>query len=184
MLERVCYKCKRKLPLNSEYFHVNKSKKGGFNYSCKECSVKQTQISKNKEKARLNQRIARKERLENGFCAFCYEKRLENSSYYCEKHFLQDKSKQHLKTTKYDKELKAILEKQNYKCVYTGEQLVLGLNASVDHIKPQFTNPELYDNINNLQWVTNEVNIMKRNLSEERFLKIITKIYDNKIRKE
>ena len=77
-------------------------------------------------------------------------------------------------------ELKSLLEQQNYKCIYSGVNLIMGENASVDHIKPLSGNPVLNHDINNLQWTTKQINLMKLNLSEDEFLNIIKSIYEFK----
>lgn len=185
--ERVCYICKNKFPLNKDNFYSNKSKKDGFDYRCKNCSKRQTKEAQarvrkeNKEQVNRKQRKSREERLSKGLCKFCNNKRLENSNQFCEKHFFENVSNQHTGTTKKWKEFKNLLKSQEYICPYTGDELILGLNASVDHIRPQFSHPELYRDINNMQWVDIKVNVMKRNLSEEEFLDLIRKIYNKKI---
>lgn len=75
-------------------------------------------------------------------------------------------------------DLLAQLEKQNFKCAYTGEELyVLGLsmnksNASIDRIdsSKNYT-------IDNIQWVLKSVNRMKNIYSDEEFLNTCFKIY-------
>lgn len=63
-----------------------------------------------------------------------------------------------------------ILEKQNFKCVFTGKPLIvtnrrLNGNASIDRINSnkQYT-------IENIRWIDKEVNLMKSNFDDQRFL--------------
>lgn len=78
--------------------------------------------------------------------------------------------------------LKEKLVRQNFLCVYSHENIILGYNDSIDHIKPASKFLELKSDINNLQWVIREVNFMKDNLTEDRFFELINKIL--KIRQE
>lgn len=77
-------------------------------------------------------------------------------------------------------ELKVLLEKQDYKCAYTGIKLIPALNASIDHKIPLSVDSEQYQKIENLQWVCLDINTMKRNHSEEDFLRYIKLIYENR----
>ena len=60
---------------------------------------------------------------------------------------------------------------QDYRCAYTGIKLIPALNASIDHKIPLSTDVSQYQKIENLQWVCLDINIMKRNYSEDDFLK-------------
>lgn len=77
------------------------------------------------------------------------------------------------------KELVAIFDTQEGRCVYTGEILIFGNNASIDHKKPISRFPELKEDLNNLEWVTDRINIMKRDLTKKEFLAIIRQISEN-----
>jgi len=107
--------------------------------------------------------------------------RLENSDSYCEKHWFEYVAKAHLGTMKRGSELKLLLEKQNYKCAYTGIVLIPALNASIDHKMPLSLDSEQYQKIENLQWVCLDINTMKRNHTEEDFLEYIKLIYENRL---
>lgn len=69
---------------------------------------------------------------------------------------------------------------QDYRCAYTGIKLIPALNASIDHKIPLSTDADQYHKIENLQWVCLDINTMKRNHSEEVFLKYIKLIYENR----
>lgn len=96
-----------------------------------------------------------------GWCTGCWGKQLAYN---------------HLGSTKRWPEMYAILEKQKHRCIYTGELLVVGVNASVDHIVPKCRggNP----GIENIQWVEKNVNWAKSRLSHDEFLNMIHKIVD------
>ena len=62
-------------------------------------------------------------------------------------------------------DIKTLLERQNYKCAYTGLILTPAVDASVDHIIPLSTDAEQYNKIENLQWVHSDINRMKNNIT-------------------
>jgi 5-methylcytosine-specific restriction endonuclease McrA len=62
------------------------------------------------------------------------------------------------------------LIQQNFTCPYTGDKLVLGVNASIDHIKPKKRFPELASDINNIEWVSFRVNYHKYDCTKEEFI--------------
>jgi 5-methylcytosine-specific restriction endonuclease McrA len=63
------------------------------------------------------------------------------------------------------------LKAQNYRCAYTGEMIVLGVNDSLDHIMPISRFPHLRSDPNNVEWVTRRVNCLKWDSTPEEFLK-------------
>ena len=164
-LNRTCYKCNNIYPLTDEYFYKNKNKKYGLDYKCKKCTY--LQIKQNKAT-----------RLSNGICKQCSNIRLPNSNYFCEKCYLKNLSVNHFKTAKYWEILKNKLESQEYKCAFTNDVLILGVNDSLDHKFPISRFPDDYDNMDNLHWTTRTINSMKQNLTDNEFLELITKIYN------
>jgi 5-methylcytosine-specific restriction endonuclease McrA len=56
-----------------------------------------------------------------------------------------------LGSSKYWSRLRDKLVSQGYRCVYTGELLVLGVNDSLDHIYPASRFPERAKDPNNLK---------------------------------
>ncbi len=71
--------------------------------------------------------------------------------------------------------LKEKLAAQNFTCAYSGERLVVGANASLDHILPRSRGGD--NSLDNLQWVTLSVNYMKRDLTHEEFLALVSTIH-------
>lgn len=74
-------------------------------------------------------------------------------------------------------ELMKKLVDQEFKCVYTGEKLVLGENASVDHILPVTRGGTSI--IENLQWTTKLVNRMKFTMNHQEFIAACRKVVDH-----
>jgi len=67
--------------------------------------------------------------------------------------------------------IKKLLSDQNNRCVYTGDLLIPGVNASLDHIIPSSRIELTVKNeLANLQWVNYYVNRMKWNNNHEEFL--------------
>jgi hypothetical protein len=97
----------------------------------------------------------------------------------CEKCYLKNTARSRLKNIALWINLKAKLEAQHYKCTYTGEEIILGFNDSLDHKLPFCKFPELYTDIENTQWVTREMNQMKSGRTDNEFRSLIAKIYNN-----
>lgn len=66
------------------------------------------------------------------------------------------------------KELLELFNKQGGRCSYTGEQLVIGQGASIDHIVARSKGGT--DDISNLQWVKRVVNLMKTDQRHQEFI--------------
>jgi hypothetical protein len=64
--------------------------------------------------------------------------------------------------------LRQKLHEQQFRCWYTGQLLVPGVNASVDHTVPMARGGS--HEPHNLRWVHLKVNEMKRELSESEFV--------------
>lgn len=182
---RICYVCRKELILNSDNFYRNKTKNKGYEYCCKNCAKHRLSkyykdmSSSNKEVKNIKTKEFRNSQYDKGLCRVCKESRLYDLKT-CKKHYLMDTANRHLGTTTRWEELEKLLIKQEYKCPYTGNELVLGKNASIDHIKPLSKFPELNYDIDNLQWVDNRINFIKSNNTEEDFLSLIKQIYEYK----
>lgn len=70
--------------------------------------------------------------------------------------------------------LKEKLEAQNFKCAYTGEAIVPGINASIDHIVPASRGGS--DGPENLQWVSKVINLMKTSMTHDEFIAMCKRI--------
>ncbi len=63
--------------------------------------------------------------------------------------------------------IRALWERQQRRCAYSGEPLIPGFNASLDHRIPVSRGGS--NELSNLQWVTVAANRMKSNMTEEEF---------------
>lgn len=99
-----------------------------------------------------------------GHCVRCNAaSRVDNS--YCERCWFRDREK---KLDLQPGDLNALWSKQGGKCALSGAALVPGPNASVDHRVAVCRGGSL--GIENLQWVSLQVNYCKRDMSNEDFI--------------
>ncbi len=151
-LPRFCPGCKTSYPASSDFFYNNKTTPSGLNCYCKQCS-----------------NTYKKNRQIEGKCKACREPKLENSCY-CEKHYFMRMASNELGDSKQWEYLRDLWLKQDKKCVYTGEELIIGKNMSLDHIIPKSRDKSLKNSIENVQWVTWLVNRIKYSLNHEEFV--------------
>ena len=72
--------------------------------------------------------------------------------------------------------VQALFDAQNGLCVYTGESLTPGVNASLDHKTPTSRGGD--NAISNLQWVTMRINSFKNYLTHNEFIELCGSITD------
>ncbi len=179
---KMCKRCN----VMSEYSNFLKHPRHGDGYKniCKNCrdaylsEWKKQNSEKDKGYKKKYVEKLRIKRMSEGLCCNCNEKKLENSVL-CLKHWFDQKANIHLGSTSKGYLLKELAEKQNYKCVYTGELLIPSINMSLDHIIAHSKKVEFKKDINNLQWVTRLINTQKNNLSHERFISLCKTIHFN-----
>ena len=110
---------------------------------------------------------------------------MANSNTWCEDHWFASKAKlMDAATAGTDflakgRQLKAILERQAYRCPYSGEILVPGQNASKDHKLPKSRYPELATDVENIEWASLRVNKMKHDMTREEFLEMCLRIVEH-----
>jgi hypothetical protein len=111
----------------------------------------------------------RQQGIQSGCCIKCHRERIGETKL-CEKHWFQDRAKCRLGATKYANQLKELLEQQEYKCFYTGRKMVIGVNASLDHLLSVKNHPEKKGDINNVLWCCSEINLMKNGMNKDEFI--------------
>jgi hypothetical protein len=141
---------------------------------CAECLKKRHGEHKKRHTARISQ----------GMCRFCGINPITGTtSNSCDECFIKKMSQRYFPDNVQigKKILLDVFKRQNAKCPYTGITLVLGTNATLDHKVPTSRGGE--NHMSNLQWVYYgkdfNVNMMKRDILEENFLKAINTIYAN-----
>ena len=179
----ICNKCGVEKKFTTEFFHTHKSSTFQLAKICIECQHKAKKIHYSNNKDKYLQRNRRWE-LSNqsvGKCIKCSQLRMSTSNSFCEKHFLHGVSHKALGTKRGWRLLLDLLKNQNYKCYYTGLDLILGDNASIDHTQPQIKYPELKNELSNLRWTDLRVNRMKREMSEEEFFNLCKLVVNKQI---
>ena len=124
-------------------------------------------------KARLNKIRNMRER---GLCVCGKPIRVRDKDGMCEDCWFKDIAKSRTGSPKNWLLIKELLERQGYKCAYTVRELVIGQNASLDHIIPTAKGGD--NSIDNLQWVDLQINVMKNNMSHQEFLSTIKLIHE------
>lgn len=100
----------------------------------------------------------------------CLETMKDRCDSFCERCYFKKTSTDCLKTAAHAEMLGQKLKAQNYRCAYTGEEIILGLNDSLDHILPISKYPELRHDPENTEWVTRKVNCMKWDSTRDEFI--------------
>jgi len=157
-----------------QYYEINKDKIKQYNKAWREDNkdhMKQCQkawMENNQDKMKQYTRNKYEKYKKSGLCTQCGSQLMINSNTLCEKCWFKSCSNNNLGSRKHWEHLKTLFEEQNHKCAYTGLDLILGVNASIDHIKPISRYPELAKNLKNVCWCDSLTNKSKndRDLSE------------------
>lgn len=123
--------------------------------------------------AGANQYLRRKSK---GNCGQCGKVRDTSHKSQCSSCWFKERTKSATGSTDLTEQLKQKLIDQKYKCYYTGVELIIGSNCSVEHLKSRKNHPELINDLNNLVWCTKRINSMKNDLNEEDFLELCSVI--------
>jgi hypothetical protein len=138
--------------------------------------------AKNKSDPKVleRERQARLRRAELGLCRHC--KAPATVGRVCFKHWLCVVAFNHLGTRRGWRTLQDLWVKQGARCAYTGEALVPGEGASLDHIVP-FSKGGSFS-ADNVQWVSYRVNRMKTDMTHAEFIRMCVTIAIRHIEKE
>ena len=128
-------------------------------------------------------RSLKQNRIDCGLCKDCGKFPITApQSKVCYECFYKTMSKAYLDDRNRWTELEALFLNQNKKCPYTGIELTPALNASLDHIIAKSAGGS--GEASNFQWVyfgdDFDINMMKRNFSEDNFMKAVKMIYEHK----
>lgn len=160
---RICVSCSEYK--NRDHFYDHPSGFNGLGSKCKEC------ISS--EPVRPSKKKLYQERKDKHLCVKCGLPSLK-TNVFCLDCWFNDRASYRLKSILRVSDLKKLWNDQDGKCFYTGEVLIPGENASIDHQIPRSKGGN--DDITNLRWVTNQVNMIKSSLTHEQFLDFCKKI--------
>lgn len=149
----LCLRCSN--PLSAEDKDKNHT-------SCSVCRQKMREAQTQRVSHRRNQKL----------CLICGEPAVvRGRTCLCKDCWFTDIAKGRTGTRKNWLLIKKLLERQNYRCAYTGGELTIGQNASLDHIIPTAKGGD--NSIENLQWVDLQINVMKNNMSHQEFISTI-----------
>ena len=125
---------------------------------------------------RLKDRAAKKQcyRCGDSYITPDYSVAENNGSTQCPCCFFRNISMLHLGTRESGTALQTIFDSQHGRCALSGELLILGGNASLDHIMPKSRGGT--NDLDNLQWLTKTVNNSKRALTNEEFIVLCRKV--------
>ncbi len=134
---------------------------------CERCGKRKTEKTLSRQRRRLA----------SGLCRRCgnpalFLVRLGRLGSECEECFLKRQAFKlgYSVPTKAWVRLRDKLRQQNFTCPYSGIPLVIGSNASIDHIVARARGGS--NELENIQWVDIHVNYAKRALSESEFIEI------------
>jgi 5-methylcytosine-specific restriction endonuclease McrA len=140
-----------------------------------------------RERDKGYQSVRQGKHLSSGFCVQCGKNSplpafAQNPRYrLCEPCYLKKASRLRLGSRKHWKALQDRLIEQGYRCAYTGTPLILGKNDSLDHIYPAERFPEKRTDPTNIEWVTREVNEMKRDRTPDEFMALLQLILETRL---
>lgn len=95
---------------------------------------------------------------------------------YCERCYLKSRARELLGSRTHWKVLVDKLDACKWLCPYTGEKLVIGDNLSFDHMDPVSRFPEKKFDPNNIEPVSWQINVMKRDMTKDEFLALTRRI--------
>jgi len=128
---------------------------------CINCNAKHNTLTK------LKQRRAKSK----GLCAkSCGRPLIPNAGGYCKECWFKRHATKLWGDAKKYPELIQLMESQNWICPYTGRQLIIGINASLDH--KLASDKGGINEISNLHFVDTRANIAKSFLTEEEFFQL------------
>ena len=160
-------------------FYPDSRNKDGLRWWCKSCDKEYAVERKGHNRQKLHER--RTKRREEDVCKVCGGEKLPHGKSLCEKHYYNQAIRHAIKSPGKDAYLiaKQKMIDQNFTCPYTGVELVLGLNCEFDHIYPRSRYPELENDPDNLIWVLDIVNQVKRNKTPFEFLEMCQEISEH-----
>lgn len=127
------------------------------------------------EECRTRSRDQHREYVKSGVCSQCGQQPSVatqtglKASKLCEVCYFKFVARKYCRSIELWTRLRDIMIAQDYRCSYTGDQLILGLNTSLDHIYPKTKFPELARSVDNMQWVCLDINTIKHDLTPDEF---------------
>jgi 5-methylcytosine-specific restriction endonuclease McrA len=132
-----------------------------------------TDPEKRLSRASTKRRVALR-KIRDGICLACTD--LATCGQYCFDHWIGSVGRKYELTVRNRgvETLKALWNEQGGACALTGEPLIPGQNASLDHIIPRCRGGT--SDRNNLQWTTKEINFFKRTRTDDELIRLSFKV--------
>lgn len=121
---------------------------------------------------RTRQQVIHAERRARGECP--YDGTPATAGACCTNCWFKEAANRGLRNRRHATAIKTLFEDQKGRCAYTGDVLIPGDNASLDHIDPISLGGS--NDPNNVQWVTKVVNRMKTNMNHDEFVGMCLRI--------
>ena len=168
-MKKICSKCN--ISKNASEFHKRSNRKSGICSCCKLCTKKYHQANKTVWAKQTKKR--KTDLLSRGLCVDCGKSKLAtHSKNQCPTCYWKHRSCHALGVVKHWEFVRDVFY-ANPVCPYSGEKLVLGVNAELDHKIPRVVRPDLVSDINNVHWVSTEMNKKKKNRTHSEFKKYL-----------
>jgi hypothetical protein len=114
--------------------------------------------------------ILKEKRLEIDMCTQCGKKSACEGKKRCKLCIFKNICRKATGSTRNSKHLAKKIQDQNFTCPYTGIKLIVGVNASLDHIVPKSKGGS--NNVENLEWIDLNVNLLKGARTKDDFMEI------------
>lgn len=137
---------------------------------------------KHRERNRNNTRDRYKKYRDAGLCQKCGSRPAANpsaKSTLCEECWLKSYARRLLGNQSKWTELKEMYDSQGGLCAYSGAQITLGVDASLDHVLPISRFPVDKPDISQFKWVSTTVNYMKNNMTLDEWTSTMRKILNH-----
>lgn len=132
------------------------------------------------DKRSTTKRIRSKAYADAGLCVSCGSVAINittsTSARYCKEHYLKDRARDMLGSTKAYLEIEKLLETQQYKCYYCDIDIKLGINAELDHKNSRAKFPGEAKNILNVAWACKPCNRAKGDLTADEFIMLCKQV--------
>lgn len=122
-------------------------------------------------KTSAHRRALKRERIGKGICVECDGPSVQRNTR-CEKHIVAQAASSIFGKRSMAEALWLKFEAQGRRCHYTGLPIAIGVDASIDHVLPKATRPDLAESLDNLVWCHRRLNLCKRDLTGDEFIQL------------
>lgn len=164
-----CPRCEIFKPVRE--FFKNPGTHTGHTTYCRPCEKEVRSDPRYRSVAAARNVLIYRTRKLSGVCTSCGSERLIGWQL-CEKHHYVAiaRDRMGIPTVAAGERLRIKLIEQDYKCPYTGTQLIPGKNMELDHILPVSRFPDLRADFDNVEWILADVNHAKSSQTKDEFL--------------